>query len=111
MRVIYIADDGTQFDDVFKCEDHEWKLNHPGSSDVHMFDADGNELSDILSEKTYHSAEVIVAESEEALDTLKALADYTGYCCYYDITSVGKWRFNNIIGEFIMENADGEMVE
>lgn len=111
MRVIYIADDGTQFDDVFKCEDYEWRLNHPGSNDVHMFDANGNELPNILTEKTYDNVMVVVAESEEALDALKALADYTGYCDYYDITSVGKWRFNNIIGEFIKVDTNTEVIE
>lgn len=110
MRVIYIADDGTQFDNMFKCEDYEWRLNHPGSNDIHMYDADGNELSEIITDKTYHSVEVVVAESEEALDALKELADYTGYCCYYDITSVGKWRFNNIVGEFVKEDTDNEQV-
>lgn len=28
MRNIYIADDGTQFDNQFDREDYEWKLNH-----------------------------------------------------------------------------------
>ena len=30
MRVVYIANDETQFDDGFDCEDYEWRLNHPG---------------------------------------------------------------------------------
>ena len=38
MKIIYIADDGTQFDDEYACKDYEWKLNHPHLKDVHIFD-------------------------------------------------------------------------
>lgn len=28
MKIIYVADDGTQFDNQFECENYEWKINH-----------------------------------------------------------------------------------
>ena len=28
MKTIYEANDGTQFEDKFECEDYEWKLDH-----------------------------------------------------------------------------------
>lgn len=103
MRVIYIADDGTQFDNEFECELHEWKFYHPHAQEVRIFDAEGNELKDVLEEETYHNSVKIVVPNEEALKDFQAFADYSGYCAYSDIDQVGTWvldeRYNFIKSE------------
>ena len=94
MRIIYIADDGTQFYDEYDCKDYEWRLKHSHLKEIHAFDKDGAELNDIVSEDTYNLADKIVVESIEALSDLKDLADYTGYCAYYSIDKIGEWKFD-----------------
>ena len=94
MRVVYIADDGREFDDKYDCEDYEWKLNHPGLNDILMYDGDGNKLDDILSYDTYGSVMKIIIPNEKSLKDLKEFGCYTGFCCYVDINEPGEWVWN-----------------
>ena len=102
MRTIYIADDGTQFDDEYACTDYEWKLNHPHLKDVHVFDKDGNEFENIFSEDTYNYSTKIVVTSNEAVKALQDFADYTGYCYYGHVDKVGEWKFDESEERFVM---------
>lgn len=94
MKIIYVADDGTQFDNEFDCEFYEWKLKHPCLKEICMFDKDGNRLEDILSEDTYNLSMKIIIPSDEAVECIQALADYTGYCAYESIDQIGEWVFD-----------------
>lgn len=93
MKVIYIADDGKQFDDEFACEDYEWMLNNPHINDIIFYDKDSNELKEIFLEDTYLETEKVVVPNEEAVKALYEFTRRTGFCCYYDITEVGIWIF------------------
>lgn len=102
MKIIYIADDGTQFDNEFDCEDYEWKLNHPHLKEVHAFDKDGNEFKNIFAEDTYNYSARIVVESDSAAKELQELADYTGYCYYEQIEKAGEWYFDEKQERFVL---------
>lgn len=104
MRIIYIADDGTQFNDEYDCKDYEWKLNHPHLKNVHIFDEDGNEFDDILSDEAYHYSAKIIVTSNEAVKDFQDLASYTRYCFYEHINKVGEWRFDKTKERFVMMN-------
>lgn len=41
MRTIYVADDGSIFDDEYECKDYEWELDHPHLKDVSVYDVVG----------------------------------------------------------------------
>lgn len=101
MKVIYIADDGKEFDDELACEDYEWKLNHPHFKDVHFYDEDGNELDDVFSEGTYNKTEKIVIPNNDALNDFQDFAEYTGFCCYDGVVDCGEWNFDNDTAEFV----------
>lgn len=94
MKVIYIADDGKEFDNEDDCEIYEWKLKHMHLNEICFYDKDGNKLYDAYSEDTYNNAERIVVPNENAVKELQEFARYTGYCCYEDITECGEWYFN-----------------
>ena len=94
MKVIYIADDGKEFDNAYDCESYEWELNHTHLNEIYFYDKDGNKLDDIYSENTYNNAEIIVVPNEDAVKELQELGRYTGYCCYEDITECGEWHFD-----------------
>ncbi len=94
MRTLYIADDGTEFDDEWECENHEWRYSHK-MDDVTFYDKYGNELEDKVSEDTYNDCAKIVVESEEGVEDIQALVDYTGFLGYESIDSPGTWIFNN----------------
>ena len=102
MKIIYIADDGTQFDDEFACKDYEWVLNHPHLKDVHIFDKDGNEFKDIFSEDAYNYSTKIVVANDKAAKDLQDLAGYTGYCYYGQINKSGEWKFDEAKEKFVM---------
>lgn len=104
MRVVYIADDETQFDNEFECEHYEWILNHPHLKDVCCYDKDDNELKDIMAEHTYTYSMKIVVPTDEAAKDLQDLADYTGYCYYAHITKNGTWVFEE-------KGTDGKFVK
>ncbi len=94
MKILYIADDGTQFENEHECTDYEWRLAHPHLNEIKFLNAAGEPiLSDPLEEITYDNTETVIIPNEEALQTLQDLADYTGFCEYYDINSIGTWNF------------------
>ena len=91
MRIVYIADDGTHFDDEYECRDYEWMQRHRALNDVVIFDKDGNWLKDIFSEDTYSKAMKIVVPNRAASLAFIDLAQYTGFCTYEDINRAGIW--------------------
>lgn len=101
MKIIYIADDGTQFDDEFDCEDYEWKTNHPRLKEVHIFDKNGNEFENIFLKDAYNYSEKIIVPSDEAAREIRDLGAYTGYTCYEDISGAGIWVFDKHKETFI----------
>lgn len=93
MRVLYIADDGTEFDDEWDCEEYEWIQNHQGLKEIVFLDQDGKVLEDPMSENTYINAETIIVPTDEAAKELRELGEYAGW--FYDsIISAGTWVFN-----------------
>ena len=103
MRVVYIADDGKEFDDEWECKDYEWKLNHHHLNDVRLYDKDEMRLRDIFSEDTYNNVVKIIVPNNYAATDMKELANYTGYCYYAHITEAGTWVFeeNGTDGKFV----------
>lgn len=103
MKIVYIADDGAQFDNEFDCEHYEWILKHPYLERVQIFDKDDNELTDIFSEDTYCNAETVIILCDEMVKDLQDLAKYTGYCLYSYIDSVGIWVYNDDEEKFVLK--------
>ena len=101
MRVVYIADDGTKFDDEFECTDYEWKQSHPLLQYIKMYDKNGNRLTDLFSEETYGNVTRIFIESEEEAKALRELSNYTGFCCYESVNSSGLWLFDEKDERFV----------
>lgn len=94
MKVIYIADDGKEFDNKFDCEDYEWKLAHPYLNDICIYGKYNKKIYDIFSLDTYNAVKKVVVTNENALSDLKELAEYCGFICYEDIVECGKWIFD-----------------
>ena len=104
MRILYIADDGKEFDDEWECKDYEWKLNHHHLNDVRLYDKDEMRLRDIFSEDTYNNVVKIIVPNNYAAKDMKELANYTGYCYYAHITEAGTWVFEE-------KGTDGKFVK
>lgn len=103
MRVVYISDDGKEFNDEFECEQHEWIINNPDIENIHIYDIDGNELVDLFSENTYDKSYRIEVADESALDALHKLADYTGFHLYKTIDDYGDYVYDNVDFVFVKE--------
>ena len=96
MTILYVADDGKQFDNEDDCLHYEWtNLKHPSLKDVKMYDGNGKLLEDIFSEDTYGCCMEIIVPTDKAAEDMKALAKYTGHCYYAHITESGVWKYND----------------
>jgi hypothetical protein len=102
MRIVYIADDGKEFDDEYDCLHYEWRLNHPNLKDVHIYDEHGKEFEDIFSEDTYGDCMKITVPTDEAAQDMQALAKYTGHCYYAHIKESGTWKFDDKASGFVL---------
>lgn len=96
MRVLFIADDGKEFDDEFECEHYEWMLNHPNLKYIKIYDGrTGKLFDDIMTEEAYCYGNKIEVPTELALKDLHDWAMYSGYCYFYHLTETGTWLFND----------------
>lgn len=103
MKVLYIADDGKEFDDKFECEKYEWLLEHSHLKDIKCYDKDGNLFPDIMSDKTYDYCTKVIVPTKKCVKEIQDLADYMGFCLYLDITEPGTWIFLTD-GEIVKED-------
>ena len=95
MKVLYIADDGKEFDNEFDCERYEWMLNHSNLKYIKIYDGRTGELFDnIMDEEAYEYGDKVVIPTEFALKDLHDWATYSGYCYFHQITEAGTWVFN-----------------
>ena len=90
----YISDDGMQFTDYYKCREHELDIMEICSS-LMVFGAHNKILHKLYNGETYNQSKKIVIPSEEALNFLHVLQDYTGFYCDIPIdkSSIGTWRY------------------
>lgn len=91
MRTVFIADDGTEFDDEWDCKDYEFRksLDFEG---IEMYDKYGTRY-DPYSERGYNKVVKIIVKTEEAVTVLNKIAKYTGFVLYEDVNSIGTWIF------------------
>jgi len=96
MTVIYVADDGTQFDDKYNCLDHEFELRiDNGAKQITIFDEkDRRVYTSLTSEDTYDNADKIIVTGMTGVNTLQEISDYTGFIGYEDINEPGTWVYN-----------------
>lgn len=94
MRTVYIAEDGTEFNDAFNCEFYEWKLRHPYLREIKCYDNQDNPIDNITEESAYDKCEKVIVPTMQSLNDLHALADYMGFTLYNDIKSTGTWVYD-----------------
>ena len=91
MRVIYVADDGTTFDDEWDCKDYEFRRSL-SLDDIEIYDENGNRFDDILSEDAYNNCTRVIVKTDKAVTDLHKIVKYTGFIYYDDIDSPGIWN-------------------
>ena len=103
MRVVYIADDGKEFDDEWDCEHYEWLQKHPHLKEIKCYYKSGKLCEDIMADETYNYCDKVVVPTDECAKELCDLANYAGYCYYSHITEKGTWVFeeNGSDGRFV----------
>lgn len=95
MRVVYIADDGTEYDNEYDCQMHENKNNK-----IIMLDEEGKEL-DSSNNMNIQSCYYIKIQTNKDLEILQKFYEYTGFAVpekigefYYNYDN-DTWRFIN----------------
>ena len=96
MRVVYIADDGKEFDNKLDCEDYEWILDHKELKNVKVYDNRTGELFDnIITEEIFLYGDKVIIPTKSALKDLQDWGKYCGYLDYaHQFTEAGTWVFN-----------------
>ena len=94
MIVLYIANDGTQFDDEYACLDYEWRLQHNEIKDIKIYDWDGEEIKNIFSENAYNNGWKIIIPTDEAAKQLAELGQRNGWCSWEDFEEAGIYEWN-----------------
>lgn len=95
MKIVYIADDGTEFNDEYDCRDYEWTLERKEAFDlIEFYDADDNKIKNIMTQNAYDKVWTIVVPTAEAAKAIVDLGDYKGFSAYLDICSAGTWEWH-----------------
>lgn len=97
MKTIYIADDGTQFDDEYKCEDYEFYCNilmKLPKSGVSFMTKEKQLLNYPTSydaiEEVYGNCDYVYIDSEEGG---KLMEEINKECGFYFPTEIGHWHW------------------
>lgn len=109
MRILYIADDDTIFDNEFDCEEYEF-MKHVTLDlfDTVFFDENKQPMKNIhsvISEELYNTVWCIYVPTLEAAKAMQEVGDYTGFA-YNNISEAGFWAWNDETQSF--EKIDGE---
>lgn len=97
MKIIFVADDGTWFDDEYECETYEIKikLQHNDFDDIEFYDKDNNRIiiSNIFDDNIYNLTYKVIIKSEEQFNDFSFLCRYCGWLEMEDIDSPGIWEY------------------
>lgn len=102
MKIIYIADDGKEFDSYCECDKYEYLLNRPELKTIEFYDEHGERI--FIDKKEYSLAwsnnrfyevvERIVIHDDNELVAFMNFAHDAGYMSFETINSVGEWKMN-----------------
>lgn len=98
MRILYIADDGTEFTDEWDCEMYEDLQHYPSQFTIDFYDAKGrlyriqpSLLDGKGFDEIYQKAEKVVIHNQSEFEALAHLTNIGGWCEFDDITGPGTW--------------------
>ena len=111
MRTVYIADDGTQFDNEYECETYEFNLTI-SDHNLKFYDAGGTLLDyPITDSRIYNLSDKVIVPDEQSLNVLRKVSYANGWCEFDYIDSIGEWIYKNLTPEnrithyqFVKEN-------
>lgn len=96
MRIVYIAADGTEFDNAWDCETYEDKMKYPELKNIAFYDQENNIYfigDDLFDSDIYNNCEKVLIHNENEYNAFQWLAEECGYCEFSDfITSAGFWE-------------------
>ena len=113
MRTVYIANDGTQFDNKYECETYEFNLTI-SDHNLKFYDAGGTLLDyPIIDSRIYNLSDKVIVPDEQSLDVLRKVSYANGWCEFDYIDSIGVWEYKDLTPEnrithyqFIKENRE-----
>ena len=96
MKIIYIADDGKQFDNENECYSYETGLKFSEVINIDFYDKNSNiyhiDKNDMFNDKYYNKSEAINIHNNAELICLRWLANECGWCEFTDyISEPGFW--------------------
>ena len=87
-KEFYVANDGTEFEDEYKCVAYDMGLLY---KNFEAYDEDFNRVD-------LGSAEYLVVHSNEELDDIKKVCIFNGWTCE-GLIEIGLYKYNSYYGE------------
>ena len=106
MRIMYIADDGTTFDDEYDCEHYEFVLRHPYLGNILFLDENKKQIKNFMLQESYECTDYVIVHSNDELSALHELASFTGFCSYHTIVDIGTWKFDYGEMKFVLTTVE-----
>jgi hypothetical protein len=106
MRVIYVADDGKEFDNEYDCERYEDLQHYPSQFTIDFYDDKDRlyhlqpSLDDKGFDEIYQKAEKVIIHNQSEFEALAHLTNIYGWCEFDDITGPGTWVRKSELGHF-----------
>lgn len=91
MKIIYIADDGTQFDNRIDCEEYEQR-SFEEEINIKIFDYQNYLIPSSQIAIDYDYVYKIIIFDMKDLEDIKRIQQYYGF--YPDVNSIGTWIYN-----------------
>ena len=95
MKIVYIANDGTQFNNEDDCIDYEWGLKNPEIYTINCFDWNGEKLVDIFRIHTYMYCHKIIIPTNKAAQQLSKLGKRNKWSLWRDFKKAGIYEYDN----------------
>lgn len=104
MKVVYIADDGTEFNNEIECKSYEYESNIKNNTII-MLNKEGDKLdssNDMNIEHCYY----IKVKTNKDLEILQKIYDYTGFTVPYEI---GEFYYGENDSWYLIDNRIKEL--
>lgn len=104
MRVVYIADDGTEFNNKIECESYEYESNIKNNTII-MLNEEGDKL-DSSNDMNIEDCYYIKVKTNKDLEILQEIYEYTGFTVPYEI---GEFYYGKNDSWYLIDNRIKEL--
>ena len=92
MKLMYVADDGMQFDSEWDCMLHEHEC-FMRTVAIKAIDSDGRQIADLSADDDFNRVQKIYIETRDELNQIRRIDQWCGF--YGEIDAIGVWKWDD----------------